>query len=71
MKSTIVFKVGADNLIEIIALGLAMVDKTQLDPHTIKLNDQVFKWNRVDAVALISGSITEQQYIERNCRAQK
>lgn len=66
MESTIIFRIKADQLTEVIALGLAMVDRTQLDPDEIKLNDQVIKWNRADAVALISGKITDQQYIDRN-----
>lgn len=60
-----------NQITEIIAIGLAMVDRTQLDPDEIKLNDQVIKWNRTDAVALVAGSMTEQQYIERNSINQK
>lgn len=48
-----------------------MFERIQLDPDEIKLNDQVIKWNRADAVALVSGSITEQQYIESNRIDQK
>ena len=71
MESTIIFRIKVDQLTETIALGLAMVDKTQLDPTEIKLNDQIIKWNRADAVALLSGKITDQQYIERNSIDQK
>lgn len=71
MESTIIFRIKVDQLNEIIALGLAIVDKTQLDPTEIKLNEQVIKWNRADAIALISGRITDQQYIERNNIDQK
>ncbi|OFX56288.1 MAG: hypothetical protein A2066_12865 [Bacteroidetes bacterium GWB2_41_8] len=71
MESTIIFRIGSDKLIEVIALGLAMFERIQLDPDEIKLNDQVIKWNRADAVALVSGSITEQQYIESNRIDQK
>lgn len=60
-----------DQLTEVIALGLAMVDRTQLDPDEIKLNNLSIKWNRADAVALVSGSITEQQYIDYNRTDQK
>jgi len=71
MESAIIFRFKVDQLTETIALGLAMVDKTQLDPIEIKLSEQVIKWNRADAVALISGKITEKQYIERNSIDQK
>lgn len=71
MESTIIFRIKVNKFTETIALGLAMVDKTQLDPTVIKLNDKVIKWNRVDAVALISGKITDLQYIERNSIDQK
>jgi hypothetical protein len=71
MESTIIFRIKVEQLTEIISLGLAMVDRTQLDPDEIKLNGQGIKWNRTDAVALISGSITEHQYIERNTIDQK
>jgi hypothetical protein len=71
MESMMIFRIKVSQLTEIIAIGLAMIDKTQLDPDEIKLNDQVIKWNRSDAVALVSGSMTEQQYIERNNMNQK
>ena len=66
-----IFRIKVSQLTEIIAIGLAIIDRTQLEPDELKLNDQVVKWNRTDAVALVSGNITEQQYIDRNNINQK
>jgi len=71
MDSKINFTIESDTLIETISLALAMIDQTHIDPKEIFMDGIKLKWNRADAVALISGSMTEQQYIERNCRVQK
>jgi len=71
MDSKISFTIESDTLTETITLALAMIDKTHVDPKEILLDDLKLKWNRADAVALVSGSITEQQYIELNRIDQK
>lgn len=71
MDSKISFTIESDTLIETISLALAMIDQTHIDPTEIVMYGIKMKWNRSEAVALISGSITEQQYIKRNHINQK